>query len=1124
MRHLFNGLCKREVTCDAFWKEINCLSCKPIRHFVQPWEPSENIVDSSSPDQWHSWIKNTHQPFEKGGIKRVTDMSEDFAEGKYRPPMAVYCGTIRNNKAAFKPIRSNSVDSDLHLRTGGWMSKGKAILQSSLNLPLKKTCFIKSTKGSQQSTGGWVLDSNHFYHLFDGSRSQAASHIHGYSVKLDWAETETESGHPSLDTLQLKNKLKRRMSEILPQKSPFEAVLPLKPTLARSASQRLLKATRPIPPIERRASSQTNGAHDQDLLPNDKNKEASADELPGCPRSEAGEGYAEPATVPEEIQISLQQLRSSAEKKRKLLCASLSQSSFKLPSSVGSSIQPLPSRPVQQTLHITMTPLERDPFTQGPSSSPEEQEPQPPAAIKDDCATELKETKNSRNRVKSAPITERKASREDTSSPQTKTHQSTGRCPVQSAPSVAEKDKGEGSLQSQTMVISFRLSTELGPDVSRQEPVEDEETENEERVCHMMISKSAQEKMRQKRREEMEQRQQRKERELTQQLRDRLQDINPRSGSLPVPELLNSREFSKISRSTSGLNDGSSLRKRVNRPSLPSIPNITQTYNVPRHFSAHSLPGFPLDSPEGEEETDVEEFLEMNSFSHQEQGLTEALKLLADNDWEMKRKGLSSVRRLARSHQELLLTRLHTVCLAVTKEVNNLRSKVARSAILSVSELFSQLKRNMDQEVDEVTRILLHKTGDSNEFIREEAVKALAVVVENVSSMRALTALIAGGLNHRNAIVRRCTAENLLCIVEHLGAERLLSGTKDNTDQIVQTMVKFSQDGNQETRSYGRKALNILVSYPEFERYMERSLLSQDLHHIITAIKQRGLGDASSDPYLPKGRSSRVNSSSNCQENKPNTARGELVTPQQQRLMTHRPIIRSMESVEQVKQLNKLLSAKEFQERTHGISLLLRHCETNPGFVTSNVVNIFDAFIPRLQDSNKKVNQFALRSMATMIPVLKDDLHRVLHSTVTVVTENLNSKNTGIYTAAVHVLDTLIDHIDNLLLLQPLASRVQFISGRAMQDITERLAVLVLPVYRRKPQAVERYVLPVLWYLLSNMTGSGVIKGGSGNVRAVTAKLATSLHQQMGAGLQEYASSQPAHVIKTLRELTEKEL
>ncbi|XP_078398808.1 TOG array regulator of axonemal microtubules protein 2-like isoform X2 [Cetorhinus maximus] len=1089
-------------------------------------ESSENTEESSSPEQWQSQIQNSPQSFEKSGIKQITDMSGDFTEGKYGMPMTVYCGPIRNNEATFKLIRSNSVDSNLHLQTGGWLSKGKAFLQSSLNLPLKKTCFVKSTEGGQQPAGGWLLDSNNFYHLFDGSRSQTASHVHGYSVKLDWADTETDGGHPSLDTLQLKNKLKRQMSEILPQKSLFEAVLPLKPPLSRSASQRLLKAMRPIPPIQRKANSQTSGAHDKDLPSNDKNEEASVGESSGCPRTKAGEGHAEPVTVPEEVKISLQHLRSSAEKKRKLLGASLSQSSFKLSSSDGSSFHPWSSNTTQPEVqkhmpHITMPTSERDPVTsEGQSSGSEEQEPQPPVAIKDDCGTELKETKQSRNRVKSAPMTAGETSRDGTGAPRIKTRPTTEHCAVQKTPS--EKVKAEESPLSPTMVISFRLSADMVPDVSRQEPVEDEETENEERLCHMTISKSAQEKMRQKRREEMELRQQQKEKELAQQLKDRLQEVEPHSGSLSVPELLNSKEFSKVSLS-SGLNNGNSLRKRINRPSLPNIPNITQTH-MSRHFSAHSLPGFPLDSLEGDEEMDEQEFLEMKSFSRQEQGLTEALKLLANNDWEMKRKGLSSVRRLARFHQELLLTRLHAVCLAVTKEVNNLRSKVARSAMLSLSELFSQLKRNMDQEVDEVTRILLHKTGDSNEFIREEAVKALAVMAENVSPSRALTALIAGGLNHRNTIVRKCTAENLLCVVEHLGAERLLSRTKDNTDQIVHTMVKFSQDGNQETRFYGRKALNILVSHPEFERYMERSLLSQDLHHVITAIKKRGLGDVSSDPYLLKVRSSRVNSSSNCQENKSNTGRGDLDTPREQRLMTHRPIIRSMEAAEQVKQLNKLLSAKEFQERTQGISLLLQHCETNPGFVTSNVVNIFDAFSPRLQDSNKKVNQFALQSMATMIPVLKDDLHRVLYSTVTFVTDNLNSKNTGIYNATLHVLDTLIDHIDNLLLLQPFASRVQFVSGRAMQDITERLAVLVLSVYHRKPQAVERYVLPVLWYLLGNMTGSGVIKGGSGNVRAVTTKLAASLHQQMGAGLQEYAASQPAHVIKMLWELIEKEL
>ncbi|XP_059838819.1 TOG array regulator of axonemal microtubules protein 2-like isoform X2 [Hypanus sabinus] len=828
-------------------------------------------------------------------------------------------------------------------------------------------------------------------------------------MKLDWTESETEDGHLLFDIPQLKNKLVCRMSEILPQKSPLKTILPLKPALARSASQKLLNATRPVPPIERSSTSQTQDAHSEDPL--GKGPEATAAESPGRLCLEGREGLAEPAVVPEEVKTSLQHLRSSAEKKRKLLGASLFQSSVQMPSSLESNLQPLLSRPVQSGAPSQATALsERETVTQGPSSGSEERKSLGP-----------------------------------------------GHSLIQNAPPLAEKVRGKRSPTSQTMVISFRLSSEVGPDVSRQEFVEGEEAETEARPadfpqpCHVAISKSAQEKLRQKRREEMEHQQLQKERELTQQLRDRLLDIDPSSASLPVQELLNTREFNKINLSSRSHSHGTSLRRRINRPSLPSIPNISQMYNVPRHSSAHSLPDFPLDSPEGEKESDEEKLLEMSLFSRQDQGLIEALKLLSNSDWEMKRQGLSSVCRLARFHQDILLTRLHAVCLAVMKEVNNLRSKVARSALLTLGELFSQLKRSMDQEVEEVARILLHKTGDSNEFIREEAVKALGIMTQSVSPSRALTALIAGGLNHRNAVVRKCTAENLLRVVEHLGVERLLLGNKDNVDQIVQSAVKFSQDGNQETRT-------------------------------------------------------------------------EQNTSQQLGLPSHHSSLHGVEMVEKVKQLNKMLTAKEFQERMQGISQLQEQCEANPRFVTSNIVDIFDAFTPRLQDSNKKVNQFALQSLVTMIPVLKDDLHRVLHSIVTIVTDNLNSKNAGIYTAALRVLDTLIDHIDNLLLLQPFASRVQFINGQARHDVTERLAALVLPAYQRRPQAVERYVLPVLWYLVGNMTGSGVIKGGSVNMRAVTAKLAASLHQQMGSGLQEYAQSQPVHVIKTLQDLTEKEL
>lgn len=74
-------------------------------------------------------------------------------------------------------------------------------------------------------------------------------------------------------------------------------------------------------------------------------------------------------------------------------------------------------------------------------------------------------------------------------------------------------------------------------------------------------------------------------------------------------------------------------------------------------------------------------------------------------------------------------------------------------------------------------------------------------------------------------------------------------------------------------------------------------------------------------------------------------------------------------------------------------------------------------------------------------------------------------------------------------------------------------------MYPRKPQAVERHILPVLWYFLNKMSGNGVLPGRGGNVRMVVCRLAGSLQEQMGSRLQDFAASQPQHVLKMLQEL-----
>lgn len=92
---------------------------------------------------------------------------------------------------------------------------------------------------------------------------------------------------------------------------------------------------------------------------------------------------------------------------------------------------------------------------------------------------------------------------------------------------------------------------------------------------------------------------------------------------------------------------------------------------------------------------------------------------------------------------------------------------------------------------------------------------------------------------------------------------------------------------------------------------------------------------------------------------------------------------------------------------------------------------MFDAFIPRLQDSNKKVNQWALESLAKTIPLLGDSLHPMLLSILVAVADNLNSKNAGIYAAAQSALDAMMESLGEPPAVVPSGSGGQLAPSRA---------------------------------------------------------------------------------------------
>ncbi|XP_032403139.1 TOG array regulator of axonemal microtubules protein 1 isoform X3 [Xiphophorus hellerii] len=514
---------------------------------------------------------------------------------------------------------------------------------------------------------------------------------------------------------------------------------------------------------------------------------------------------------------------------------------------------------------------------------------------------------------------------------------------------------------------------------------------------------------------------------------------------------------------------------------------------------------------------------ELCPFSKPDLVLTQSFNLLNSEDWEKKIEGLMFLRSLAYNHADTLQGKLHEVCLCLIQEVKNLRSGVSRVAVCALGDLYTHLQRLMDQELEGTVKALLQKAGESNTFIRQDVDAALDCMVQHCTPTRCIGALLTGGISHLNPVVRKCTAQHLANLLEKVGAARLLSGGKDLTERILPAITKLAQDSSQEARYFGRRMLLFLSSHPDFDKNLEKYIPTKDLQTVrdtVLTLRTKGLGEMPQDSQSARGRRSLPGSGTV----RASSLNGEQLNQTNRELNSHYGCKHQTQSIadknEYIKQISGLLGSKDFRERIKGIDQLVADCEHNPNMVVNSIFPVFDAFKARLQESNSKVNLYALESLQKITHLLKDSLSQVVNILVPAIVDNhLNSKNNAIYSAAIGALNALIFNLDNILLLQPFCTKAQFLSGKAKMDLIEKVAGLVKELYPRKPQMVEQKVLPLLWHLLGTSTHSGSIHGRSGSVRTATAKLCQALLTQMGSSLNECAASQPTNVQKGLNEL-----
>eukprot|EP01137_Pigoraptor_chileana_P022734 Opistho-2@7127 len=520
-------------------------------------------------------------------------------------------------------------------------------------------------------------------------------------------------------------------------------------------------------------------------------------------------------------------------------------------------------------------------------------------------------------------------------------------------------------------------------------------------------------------------------------------------------------------------------------------------------------------------------FEELEAFSSPEKELTRALACLrVTDDWEQQCDALTTIRRLSAHHAEVLTTELAAVLAAVKNEAKNLRSSVAKNALVCFSDLFQGLGRAMESDIDATVQTLLKKACESNAFLCELVDRALASMITHVPSNRPLFALLANA-QHKNPNVRNTASHFVAEALASLAASRQL-GQKE-IDRALPTIREFVADSGPETRYNARRALLMIAQAPSGDRLLARHLdgtANNKLRELVDSLRVKGLGDKPAGVTTATPRRARTTSSggeltvvgngndsaafgSSYGADSASAHAGGLSSAakgdrapvgRKPSAATSKGSASGREPAEfgSLPEILTNLASNDFRQRMDALIAVTDIIERYPSEIAATqLTRVFDAFVPRLTDVNSKVNVFALQCFLRIVPTMRELVDGVLNAVIPALGANLSSANPVIRGLAGEVLDALNEYAGHGNLVQSLAQVAHHSNTRVKPALVEKLADLIGAIHSKRPNLIVKYVLPLAFDLMNEQKGDIKVSGS---------RLLQELYNTMGPAIYEHAS------------------
>ncbi|XP_055599036.1 uncharacterized protein LOC129748435 [Uranotaenia lowii] len=227
----------------------------------------------------------------------------------------------------------------------------------------------------------------------------------------------------------------------------------------------------------------------------------------------------------------------------------------------------------------------------------------------------------------------------------------------------------------------------------------------------------------------------------------------------------------------------------------------------------------------------------LRKFEKPKDALTNCIIHLESPNWEQNITGLQIFVRLIRHHPEMIDNQIHLLSVALARQVRNLRSQVARAACQASTEFFCTHRRCIEGEAEDIATHLLHRTADTNKFLRADATRALESMCENLSTPKVIHIITFKGATHQNAIVRTTAAKLLDKIVRQIGSDKVFTLPKESRDKLVLTGAQLLLEGSLDTRNYTKSMFKQLSEHPNYNKVLLEVIPPRTYRNIEKTLK-----------------------------------------------------------------------------------------------------------------------------------------------------------------------------------------------------------------------------------------------------------------------------------------------